>query len=305
MRRTVSEAVRNREYQVWYQPQVDMGTGEIFGAEALVRWRASPKRPAFAGEFYSCPGKERLMPLLDREVLRIVRRGRRGGKKRPGSRPARSLSTFPHSAQERKVWPGREDLLFEITETAKEEEENREIWRFAKQLREEGFRIAMDDYGMGRSTLKMLCQVPFDILKLDRYFISRIGEEKGETILKSTIALAKGPGHGDCSRRSGKQGADRISSAAWLQAGTGVLLCKTAGKRPVFSVPGRRKTAAGGTTMRKLYQRLVLLYLISALLFVPAFCGKPVSSRQKGKWILSVSASGGSGQQSGGGGRGV
>ena len=49
----------------------------------------------------------------------------------------------------------------------------------------------MDDYGMGRSTLKMLCQVPFDILKLDRYFISRIGEEKGETILKSTIALAK------------------------------------------------------------------------------------------------------------------
>ena len=99
-----------------------------------------------------------------------------------------NLSTFCAGT---KGLAGEEDLLFEITETAKEEEENREIWRFAKQLREEGFRIAMDDYGMGRSTLKMLCQVPFDILKLDRYFISRIGEERGETILKSTIALAK------------------------------------------------------------------------------------------------------------------
>ena len=62
---------------------------------------------------------------------------------------------------------------------------------FADRLREMGFRIAMDDYGMGSSTLKMLHQIPFDILKLDRYFVSRIGEEKGETILRSTIAMAR------------------------------------------------------------------------------------------------------------------
>ena len=190
MCRTVSEAVRNREYQVWYQPQVDMGTGEIFGAEALVRWRHPQKGLLLPGNFIPALEKNGLMPLLDREVLRIVRRDAGEAKKAgiPAGPISVNLSTFCAGT---KGLAGEEDLLFEITETAKEEEENREIWRFAKQLREEGFRIAMDDYGMGRSTLKMLCQVPFDILKLDRYFISRIGEEKGETILKSTIALAK------------------------------------------------------------------------------------------------------------------
>lgn len=190
MRRTVLEAARNREYQVWYQPQVDMGTGEIFGAEALVRWRHPQKGLLLPGHFIPALEKNGLMPLLDREVLRIVRRDAGEAKKAgiPAGPISVNLSTFCAGT---KGLAGEEDLLFEITETAKEEEENREIWRFAKQLREEGFRIAMDDYGMGRSTLKMLCQVPFDILKLDRYFISRIGEEKGETILKSTIALAK------------------------------------------------------------------------------------------------------------------
>ena len=190
MRRTVLEAARNREYQVWYQPQVDMGTGEIFGAEALVRWRHPQKGLLLPGHFIPALEKNGLMQLLDREVLRIVRRDAGEAKKAgiPSGPISVNLSTFCAGT---KGLAGEEDLLFEITETAKEEEENREIWRFAKQLREEGFRIAMDDYGMGRSTLKMLCQVPFDILKLDRYFISRIGEEKGETILKSTIALAK------------------------------------------------------------------------------------------------------------------
>ena len=64
MCRTVSEAVRNREYQVWYQPQVDMGTGEIFGAEALVRWRhpqkgRDPGRPDLCQPFHILRRNER------------------------------------------------------------------------------------------------------------------------------------------------------------------------------------------------------------------------------------------------------
>lgn len=56
MRRTVSEAVRNREYQVWYQPQVDMGTGEIFGAEA---WCAGGilKKACFCRDILFLPWK--------------------------------------------------------------------------------------------------------------------------------------------------------------------------------------------------------------------------------------------------------
>ena len=131
MRRTVSEAARNREYQVWYQPQVDMGTGEIFGAEALVRWRHPQKGLLLPGHFIPALEKNGLMPLLDREVLRIVRRDAGEAKKAgiPAGPISVNLSTFCAGT---KGLAGEEDLLFEITETAKEEEENREIWRFAK-----------------------------------------------------------------------------------------------------------------------------------------------------------------------------
>ena len=52
----------------------------------------------------------------------------------------------------------------------------------------------MDDYGIGSSTLKLLHEIHFDILKLDRFFISRIGDPKAEIILASTIAMAKALG---------------------------------------------------------------------------------------------------------------
>ena len=158
-------------YRIWEKKNVPdrVGGGAKPGISGLVsapgghgdwgdlwRWRpwcagGIPKRPAFAGEFYSCPGKERADAASGPGGAADRPPGRRGGKKRPGSRPARSLSTFSTFCAGTKGLAGEEDLLFEITETAKEEEENREIWRFAKQLREEGFRIAMDDYGMGRS----------------------------------------------------------------------------------------------------------------------------------------------------------
>ena len=118
MRRTVSEAVRNREYQVWYQPQVDMGTGEIFGAEALVRWRHPQKGLLLPGNFIPALEKNGLMPLLDREVLRIVRRD--AGEEKKAGIPAGpisvNLSTFCAGT---KGLAGEEDLLFEITDPAR------------------------------------------------------------------------------------------------------------------------------------------------------------------------------------------
>ena len=66
--------------------------------------------------------------------------------------------------------------------------------QLARYLQRKGFRIAMDDYGMGNSTLKLLQEFRFDILKLDRFFISRIGDPKAEVILASTIAMAEALG---------------------------------------------------------------------------------------------------------------
>ena len=85
------------------------------------------------------------------------------------------------------------ELSFEITETAAGagEDDGDGMMRLVRYLQKKGFQIAMDDYGIGSSTLKLLHEIHFDTLKLDRFFISRIGDPKAEIILASTIAMAK------------------------------------------------------------------------------------------------------------------
>ncbi len=197
----LKDALKNQEFQVWYQPQVHMGTGEIAGAEALVRWQKPGQGLLLPRTFIPELEEYGLMPRLDQEVLRIVCRDLAEAEgEGVGFGPVSvnltrlhagrygRISGLPRTCRKGKD-PGRE-LLFELTETAKDRDSGRQLQEFARQLREHGFRIAMDDYGIGSSTLKILHQISFDILKLDRYFVSRIGEAKAERILGSTISMA-------------------------------------------------------------------------------------------------------------------
>ena len=199
----LAAALDNREFCVWYQPQVDMDTGKIVGAEALVRWQRPGKGLILPGRFIPALEENGLLPLLDCEVLRIVcrdiREAREGGID-PGwvSVNLSQLHAGHYSGEmvgrRAREAVARDRLRFELTETAPSPEGSGEMLDFARRLQEQGFQIAMDDYGTGNSTLKLLHQIPFDILKLDRYFVSRIGAKKSETILKSTINLAKNLG---------------------------------------------------------------------------------------------------------------
>ena len=99
-------ALKNREFQVWYQPQVHMGTGEIAGAEALVRWRKPGQGLLLPRSFIPELEEYGLMPLLDQEALfRIlalpVSVGRRDGSFRgAGNRGFRPDGDPPGSCQD-------------------------------------------------------------------------------------------------------------------------------------------------------------------------------------------------------------
>lgn len=191
-------ALQNREFCVLYQPQVDMQTGEILGAEALVRWQHSTMGLLTPDRFIPALEQNGMIPLLDGEVFCIVENDICEAEETGVSlgyisvnlsslHAGRDSGRFVDRCTESKI--SGEVLLFELTETAEEPMDEREMRNFTHRLRENGFRIAMDDYGMGTSTLKRLHQIPFDILKLDRYFVSRIGEEKSDMIIQSTISM--------------------------------------------------------------------------------------------------------------------
>ena len=199
------EALKNREFHVWYQPQVDMRTGVPRGAEALVRWQRQDSGLVRPDEFIPLLEKAGLTALLDAEVMRIVCQDISESKQRkipfgPVSVNLSRLHAERRETPERfrrlteQYGVTRQDLSFEITETSAEENGGEGIIQLADDLQEEGYRVAMDDYGTGCSTLKLLQEVHFDILKLDRHFVSRIGDPRADIILASTITMAGGLG---------------------------------------------------------------------------------------------------------------
>lgn len=193
-------AIEKGEFHVWYQPQMDMRTGCRCGAEALVRWEKNGDRVLLPDMFVPVLEKLGLIVRLDEEVVKTVCRNIRQGKEEGFclspvsvnlSRLQASRNGIPEKLKKiaEKYGIEKGELLFEITETAENKEAN--LSEFVEQMRKNGFQIAMDDYGIGNSSLKVLQENCFDIMKLDRYFISRIGDPKIEIILSSTIAMAE------------------------------------------------------------------------------------------------------------------
>ena len=82
---------------------------------------------------------------------------------------------------------GKELLELEITETA----DDQQISNKALQLKEEGFTLLMDDFGSGYSSLNILLETPFDVIKLDRKFMENMMvSRKGRLILEQVVAMA-------------------------------------------------------------------------------------------------------------------
>ena len=195
------KALQNGEFKVWYQPKYDMRTGEICGAEALVRWVSEDGNIMNPVEFIPVLEENGKIVNLDEEVLRIVCRDLRDMERR-------NIPIVPVSVNLSKVHlqkAGTADRLEEIVMGARESKQNisfeitesatfgdkRQLMSFVSDLHKKGFMVDMDDYGTGSSTLKSLSYTNFDTLKLDKSFIDNIGTAKMDIILKSTIKMAK------------------------------------------------------------------------------------------------------------------
>lgn len=196
------KALKGGKIQVWYQPQVDMRTGRPRGAEALARWKKEDGTYVMPSLFVPEFERAGLMTILDEKVLGIVCRDLRDARREeiPFAPVSINLSRLHAGRLEiaerfkditEQYGADQKELSFEITETAAKDIGDSDMAQLAGYLHGGGYRIAVDDYGMGCSTLKLLQEISFDILKIDRYFVSRIGDPKADVILASTIRMAK------------------------------------------------------------------------------------------------------------------
>ena len=198
-----NNALQSGEITFFLQPQVDVACGTVVGAESLARWCRADGRYIPPQVFVPVLEKYGIITNLDAYLWEEVCRWLRGLMDR-GIRPVpvsvnvSRIDLFAVNVPEvlkgliKKYSLPRGILEVEITESAYVDDS--EQFRTAvAELRKHGFKVLMDDFGSGYSSLNMLRNVNVDIIKLDAQFIHfSIGDElKGISILESVINMTK------------------------------------------------------------------------------------------------------------------
>jgi len=204
LERELHHALERNELVLHYQPKVDMASGRICGAEALVRWQ-HPQRGLLApGAFIEVAEESGLVvPLGDwvlHETLRQVADWRRLGL------PALTVAVNVSSLQLRRAHMDRTvldalaragldgaSLCLELTESAIMDT-GFNVTNTLQAIKEQGVRLALDDFGTGYSSLSYLRRFPIDELKIDRSFIveCHAGNNSAAIITQAIIAMAHG-----------------------------------------------------------------------------------------------------------------
>lgn len=198
-------ALRNGEIQVWYQPKVNFETGKLIGAEALCRWNHSQLGWISPGEFIPTLEEAGLIRELDYfvwdKVCQDIQRWERQGIHRYVSVNLsrcdikEDADISEHFCELIKTYGLTPDKLsIEITETVYVESADVMITT-ADKLRKQGFKVEMDDFGSGYSSLNMLKEVPLDRIKLDLHFLTQSGDmEKCRTIIRCVVEMVRSLG---------------------------------------------------------------------------------------------------------------
>jgi EAL domain-containing protein (putative c-di-GMP-specific phosphodiesterase class I) len=195
-------AVKRDELEVYYQPVVALATGRLKGFEALVRWRHAERGILPPSKFIPLAERTRIIDDIGGWVLfEACRQMSEWREMLPASRVAFSVGVNISAAQltrpafvelvtrtleETNLPP--QSLKLEINESALARGD-RAAFAALTRLRSLGILLAFDDFGAGLSSLLQLRRLPFDMLKIDRSLVSRVGR-RGENAQGASAAVA-------------------------------------------------------------------------------------------------------------------
>lgn len=202
LKRDLKLAIKNDEFIAFYQPKVDINSGELVGAEALIRWRTKDNRLIPPGDFIPLSEKTGLVIDLDmivfEKVLAFLRRSLDAGIEcvpisvnfsRLHFSNENFLPTLVQKMEEYRVPAHLIEL--ELTESAIFDNFSI-IYDFTEKVREYGVAIAMDDFGSGYSSLNMLKDLSIDTLKIDKAFLEEATDnEKRNIIFVAVVEMAR------------------------------------------------------------------------------------------------------------------
>lgn len=193
-------ALEQKQFFVMIQPKCDINTGKVIGAEALVRWQHPERGMIPPDSFIPVFEEDGFVLQLDEfvweETCRAIRRWLdKGYEVIPISVNVSRLHIYDTELVDKLIammekydLPTRL-LELELTESAFLGNVD-DLYALMKKLKDAGFTLSMDDFGSGYSSLNMLKDAPFDVVKFDREFLNEtVNSDKGKTILDSMISM--------------------------------------------------------------------------------------------------------------------
>jgi len=191
-------AITERQFMMYLQPKYSIAKNEIIGAEALVRWRNPERGMIYPNQFIPIIEENGFIKKVDyyiwAEACRFIKKCEDAG-----------IQSCPVSVNVSRIHLRDDECIqvlsdmiksngipkslleLEITETA----DDQQVSMKALQLKEEGFTLLMDDFGSGYSSLNILLETPFDVIKLDKKFMENMMDSgKGRLILEQVVSMA-------------------------------------------------------------------------------------------------------------------
>ena len=198
---SMEDALKNEEFEVYFQPKVNLETETVAGAEALVRWNHPQYGFMSPGEFIPLFETNgfiwQLDQYMEKRVCQELKKMNEQGKLMLPISVNISRRDFEVDDMVdvlcsiiEKYGIDKKYFHIEVTESVYVQNPQKVIEKI-RQLRKAGFLIELDDFGEGYSSLEMLSRLPIDVLKLDRSLIQKKNLQQNQTILNFIIGLAE------------------------------------------------------------------------------------------------------------------
>lgn len=195
------QAIRQRQFILHYQPQLELSSHRINGLEALIRWQHPTKGLVYPGDFIRIAEESGLILEMGEwvieEACRQMREWLDAGEDIPTIAVNVSFKQFHlrdlqgtiEKALQRYDLPGSR-LEIELTESVMLRDPT-QVMEVLQNLRAQGVRISIDDFGTGYSSLLYLKQLNIDALKIDRSFVMDIADPQGLAMIKVIYDVAR------------------------------------------------------------------------------------------------------------------
>jgi diguanylate cyclase len=202
LRTDLDQAIKRRQFELHYQPILSLETGEVAGAEALVRWRHPTLGLLAPAEFIPLAEATGAIGPLGEWILEEACRAAVGWPAAAGDAPRYVsvnlsavqlndpgfVSVLARILRTSSLEPHQ--LVLEVTESAKLETDV--AAGTMRRIRNLGVRLAIDDFGTGYAALGQLARMPFDLVKIERSFVTTVGNDpRAESLIAGIVDLAR------------------------------------------------------------------------------------------------------------------